>query len=319
MAKSILCLGIILALIGCTQTSEPVVVKSYQLNVCIVSGNDLGSMGGVVKIVHEGQEVKFCCEPCIEKFNAETEKFLAKLTDVNSAPKQLAKPPPSKANGVRVDGALRAMFHQGQTGPMVTLDKLLPNPNLYAVGALTELSGEVTIVGGKTYLSFPDGDRAHTEMPSKPNHAATLLVSASVPAWRSVTTKQAIDFKDIDAAIGNLAMAAGMNLDLRFPFLLEGEFTDLHWHVIDGRRLPKNAKSHKDHLAAAVQEKLKQATAVLIGFYSKTDQGVFTHMGSHTHIHCVIEKPLSTGHVDHVVVPAGTTIKFPVLNKPAAQ
>ncbi len=229
-----------------------------------------------------------------------------------------ARPAPSESNGVSVHGALRAMFHQGQTGPMVTLDKLLPDPSLYAVGALTELSGEVTIVGGKTFLSFPDGDKARTETPSKPNDAATLLVSASVPAWRSVTTEEAIAFKDIDEAIGKLASAARMNLDHRFPFLLEGEFIDLHWHVIDGKRLSKNSKSHKDHLAAAVQVKTKKATAVLIGFYSKTDQGVFTHMGSYTHIHCVMETPAATGHVDHMIIPAGTTVKFPAANKPAA-
>ena len=34
-------------------------------------------------------------------------------------------------------------------------------------------------------------------------------------------------------------------------------------------------------------------------------------MGSKTHIHCVIFEPLSSGHVDHVIIPAGTTVKFP--------
>ena len=31
---------------------------------------------------------------------------------------------------VRVHGTLRAMFHEGQTGSMVALDAMLPNPNL---------------------------------------------------------------------------------------------------------------------------------------------------------------------------------------------
>ena len=53
---------------------------------------------------------------------------------------------------VRVHGALRAMFHEGQTGAMVALAALLPNPDVYAVGALADLSGEVTVVGGKAYL-----------------------------------------------------------------------------------------------------------------------------------------------------------------------
>ena len=64
---------------------------------------------------------------------------------------------------VEVYGALRSMFHEGQTGPMVSLRTLLPNPDLYAVGALTELSGEITVLGGTTYLSYPDGDTTRTE------------------------------------------------------------------------------------------------------------------------------------------------------------
>ena len=213
---------------------------------------------------------------------------------------------------VQVHGALRAMFHEGQTGQMVALDTLLPDPNLYEVGALADLAGEITVIGGKVYLSHADGtDQAHTEAPPRSTAGATLLVAASVPAWRSYTTKNPIRFEDIDQEIARLAAAAGMNLDERFPFLLKGHFEDLHWHVIDGRRLTAGGTSHQDHLAAAANLKLDRTSATLVGFYSKNDQRIFTHQGSTTHIHCLIEDPLATGHVDHVVIPAGTTIEFP--------
>lgn len=53
--------------------------KPYTLETCIVSGEKLGSMGAPVVRVHEGQEVKFCCESCIEDFEEKPAKFLAKL------------------------------------------------------------------------------------------------------------------------------------------------------------------------------------------------------------------------------------------------
>lgn len=53
--------------------------KPYPSKDCIVSDNKLGSMGKVVRIVHEKQEVKFCCKPCVKKFKANPEKYLAKL------------------------------------------------------------------------------------------------------------------------------------------------------------------------------------------------------------------------------------------------
>ena len=39
--------------------------KSYPLSTCIVTDNDLGSMGDEQRIVYQGQEVKFCCKPCV--------------------------------------------------------------------------------------------------------------------------------------------------------------------------------------------------------------------------------------------------------------
>lgn len=54
-------------------------VKPYPLKTCLVSGNELGSMGKPVTKVYNGQEIKFCCKPCIKKFEANPEKYLSKL------------------------------------------------------------------------------------------------------------------------------------------------------------------------------------------------------------------------------------------------
>ncbi|NLT71660.1 MAG: hypothetical protein GXX91_13340 [Verrucomicrobiaceae bacterium] len=55
------------------------IASSYPLKVCLVTDNTLGSMGKVITKKHEGQEVKFCCKPCVKKFNANPAKYLAKL------------------------------------------------------------------------------------------------------------------------------------------------------------------------------------------------------------------------------------------------
>jgi hypothetical protein len=53
--------------------------KPYPLDTCIVSGNKLGTMGKVVVRSHEGQEIKFCCKPCVKKFDANPAKYLSRL------------------------------------------------------------------------------------------------------------------------------------------------------------------------------------------------------------------------------------------------
>lgn len=54
-------------------------VKPYPLDVCIVSGEKLGSMGDPVVKVVDGQEVKFCCKSCLPDFEKEQAKFMTKL------------------------------------------------------------------------------------------------------------------------------------------------------------------------------------------------------------------------------------------------
>jgi len=53
--------------------------KRYTLDVCIVSGEKLGSMGKPFVFVYQGQEIKLCCDGCKPDFDKEPAKFLAKL------------------------------------------------------------------------------------------------------------------------------------------------------------------------------------------------------------------------------------------------
>jgi hypothetical protein len=53
--------------------------SNYPLKTCIVTDNELGSMGKVVTKVYDGQEIKFCCKPCVGKFEKNPAKYLSKL------------------------------------------------------------------------------------------------------------------------------------------------------------------------------------------------------------------------------------------------
>lgn len=73
LATAALALGIA----SCASTSSG--VKKYPLNTCLVTGNELGTMGAVVTKVYNGQEIKFCCKACVSKFEANQQKYLARL------------------------------------------------------------------------------------------------------------------------------------------------------------------------------------------------------------------------------------------------
>ncbi len=53
--------------------------EAYPIDVCIVSGMKLGSMGDPYVHDYEGRKVLFCCAGCIGKFEKDATEYLKKL------------------------------------------------------------------------------------------------------------------------------------------------------------------------------------------------------------------------------------------------
>jgi len=54
-------------------------IKRYTSDMCVVTDNKLGSMGDPVTKVYGNQEVKFCCKPCVAKYEKNPEKYAKDL------------------------------------------------------------------------------------------------------------------------------------------------------------------------------------------------------------------------------------------------
>jgi hypothetical protein len=72
--KTPLLLCLALALAACGEAGKP-----YPLDTCIVSGEKLNSMGGPYVFMKDGQQVKLCCDGCLDEFNKESDKFLKEI------------------------------------------------------------------------------------------------------------------------------------------------------------------------------------------------------------------------------------------------
>lgn len=84
-----------------TADAEQPTEHTYPLGTCIVSGGKLGSMGDAVIYEHEGREIRFCCDRCVEIFEKDPEKYLKKLDEARR--QQAAAPYP--LNTCLVSGA----------------------------------------------------------------------------------------------------------------------------------------------------------------------------------------------------------------------
>ena len=76
-----LILPLSLVLFSCTSTPKAPAVRPYTLDTCVVMDSKLGSMGDPIVRVYNGQEVKFCCEPCVDEFESDPEFYLEKLME----------------------------------------------------------------------------------------------------------------------------------------------------------------------------------------------------------------------------------------------
>jgi YHS domain-containing protein len=70
---------LLLTLAACNSAPKKNAVTPYTSDTCIVMESKLGSMGDPIVKVYNGREVKFCCEPCVEEFEADPEFYFAEL------------------------------------------------------------------------------------------------------------------------------------------------------------------------------------------------------------------------------------------------
>ncbi len=82
----VLLTALVLGIAGCgsgtTTPAKPYVnTDGYPLDVCVVSGEKLGTMGDPYLIKHDGKTVKLCCSSCLKEFNTEPAKYMRILED----------------------------------------------------------------------------------------------------------------------------------------------------------------------------------------------------------------------------------------------
>jgi alpha-acetolactate decarboxylase len=218
--------------------------------------------------------------------------------------------PSAPAVAVDTYGALHEIMHGGDTGPKADLAKLLPGPHLHAIGALSGLRGEITIVDDEVWLAYPQADgSARVTVSDASSEKATLLVTARVSRWTSITIPRAVTSATLDADIETLLRDAGIDTERPVPIAIDGPLVELDWHVVDGSKLGDGA-GHEDHVRTAVRGHLATATGSLVGFFSKHHAGVFTHMGRTTHLHAIVRGANVMGHVDATGIAAGAVLRI---------
>ena len=194
---------------------------------------------------------------------------------------------------VHIYGALYNIMHQGNMNREVELWDMDPN-NLYALGALENLKGEILILNGKSYIAMEENGALVIN--SGYDYAACLLVGSYVQGWDSVKVKKT---DDLQAFISEAATQYGLNTEEAFPFMLKGKFPKIDWHVINWPE-GDTEHTHEKHQTVGPHGCLKNEPAQILGFYSTKHAGVFTHHSTYLHMHLLTDDHKVSGHVDQL-------------------
>jgi hypothetical protein len=218
-------------------------------------------------------------------------------------------------------GSMREAIGQQQDQGRVRLGALLEREHLFAVAALAELRGEITIVDGHPIVTRANTAGTFENLPPEQvgDAQATMLAGAYVPRWREISLPVAMSQLALESFIAARAERAGLDSALPFPFQIEGTLTDLRLHVINGA-CPIHARMNRIELAPEQQPAVQEAAAVdgkLIGVFARDAVGRLTHPATAIHSHVVLRQPSGeeiTGHVEAVGVAAGAVLRLPELD-----
>ena len=209
--------------------------------------------------------------------------------------------------------AIGQQHHQGR----VMLNTLVDQPHFFGVAAVEKLEGEITVFDSDATITGVTAD-GKLESIRGQDIQATLLIGAYVPAWTEYQVESDTPPAGFDDRIRDAAVKAGIDVSKPFVFTVEGEFSDVRMHVINGA-CPMHARMRKIEISKEqkpFEGEFETIRGRLVGVYASDAVGELTHPDTSTHVHLIFEDSVSgetaTGHVEQVGLAKGAVLKLPI-------
>jgi acetolactate decarboxylase len=196
---------------------------------------------------------------------------------------------------VKITGAMKRVMWEGKLDGLLHFDTLSDQSNLYGLGPLAGLRGEITIDAGQVYVSRVTSDTT-MEVIKTNEVSAPFFVRAQVTDWQETQLPDTV--RSIQQLEEYLIDRVNNRKD-PFPFKLTGTIDSAFIHV---QNLPPgtNVSSPKEAHQGQTNYRLGSQEVSIIGFYSQKHQGIFTHHDSYLHLHLITEDESQMGHLDRV-------------------
>lgn len=204
-------------------------------------------------------------------------------------------------NEVKIVGEMKNVIWKGQLYGNINLDTIANKINLYGLGPVEYLSGEVLIIDGKSYKSTVVSD---TTMKVEETYGikAPFFGYANISKWTEQNLPDSIQtIQQLEKYLDNETRLSPRP----FMFKLIGTVERATIHIVN---LPKGSKVSSPDEAHKGQRnyKLKNEQSEIVGFFSTEHKTIFTHHDTFLHMHLITADRKKMGHLDEVLFEKGS-------------
>lgn len=201
---------------------------------------------------------------------------------------------------VKIVGQMKNVMWKGQLHGSINLDTIANKTDLYGLGPIEYLSGEIVIIDSKSYKSTVVSDTT-MKVEETYNIKAPFFSYANITKWTEKTLPDSIQ------TIQQLELYLNMttkSISRSFMFKLSGIVEQATIHVVN---LPRGSKVSSPDEAHKGQQnyELKNEQSDIIGFFSTDHKSIFTHHDTFLHMHLITANRKEMGHLDKVLFKNG--------------
>jgi acetolactate decarboxylase len=192
---------------------------------------------------------------------------------------------------------------KGQLYGTINLDTIANKGNLYGLGPVEYLAGELLIVNGKAYKSTVITDST-MKVEETFNTKAPFFGYSNVDRWVEQVLPDSIQtITQLEKYLNQTTK----KLKRPFLFRLEGAVEKATIHIVN---LPEGTKVSSPDDAHQGQKNyhLQNEQVEIIGFFSTEHKAIFTHHDTFLHMHLITADKTKMGHLDAVRLKKGTKL-----------
>lgn len=195
-----------------------------------------------------------------------------------------------------IKGTMRAVMREGKLGPVISTDTLIQT-NLYGIGPMAYLRGELLVLDGKVYEATV-GNKKQMQVKEVGKATAPFFGYAHIASWQSVTVPDSIsDLVTLENYLNQTIGTSNPNFNTFFKLKAKAKEATIHLvNLPKGTKVSSPEQAHK----GLVQYPVTNQEVEILGFYSQQHQTIFTHHNTNLHLHLITADRKTMGHLETI-------------------